>query len=1179
MVNVNFKMRIMYDVENKTLNATNAALGKTSSGFRSLGIDMIDAKAKTSKFNSGFVDVNTMLGDKIPKSSKKSQAATQSLMGSFTKFRVALVSMYLIPMMLMKVVSPIIKFGAEIEILYTRISAVTGESFDVVQSRIKALAAGSVYSLTEIGNAYLELAKQGFNAVDSMKIMESTTALAMAGFLDLQGATEIVAQTIHQFNLEASDAARISDVMAKAANLSAADVEGLGKAMSFAGTIANSLGYSIEEVAATLSVLTNKGLAAGKAGIYFRAAMTSILKPSDQAQDAMDSLGWSFKDASGEFKSMGDIVEMISYTFDDSVEKADYLAQIFDRRALQAVLALTDAFEDGAMGIEEYNLALEQSGGYAEQLANKISQTTEMTTKKVVQVTQTMIDESSRGLGHWWATLKLNALKFVDDYDGAVKEAVQTGKVAISEFEKLGGVAVKKTVRPKMVGTELYGDEVETTFAYIGNMTEKQKEGVLFLAKQSDLMVAQVESAKELGYISEETADKLMGLATHLTQDNLVDSSTEVGTIINDNIVLLERMKTISSEIGNDADDLIKYYKQQGDSLKVTLLEAMKLKEAEPEKFAGVPITDMIGVLGRKLDISYLGEQIKDISSKSREWGGETNKIVTSSNAILKIHAVMNSDMKDLTRSEREKSVEMDKNKERSLEQLNIMEELINLNARGNEQARLEEQLTTTQLADLEKVRKGELSIAQLKKEVIAYWDELNPRVKLHNDGLEKTNKELEKAEKFMKKLNDQWELAVGGIDDYDRKLISITQKYRDMVMEAEDLGVETDKIFDIAAMEIWTAQLGEAEESLSNLADLKYPGFNEMAGNLLEMELALLKQEKGLLDLEKQAEDTDDTLGGMTDSYKAWVEGIRIAVSALVDEARDSNKDISRLTREFMDQAQGINEFKRESSEETMTEEEKDFEKKKKLYELERREHELTQDIFGMEIKKVIGFNEEEAQSLDAVTNAIGREKSKISDLKSNINDLEKSIESLIGWNSDEVLSHEELTAAIIAETKALRALRKEQERADKKRAKAREDRIAADTTEAELAAGWTSAFESQRPTTPDAYDTLGQGVSTQYPDSYTKSVGQTEAQQNVEDLLEKWGFTGFANGGIVRSPTLAMIGERGPEAIIPLTGSNAVGGISFGNINIYGTDMSAGEVEMRFAQVIKRELASLGR
>jgi hypothetical protein len=43
------------------------------------------------------------------------------------------------------------------------------------------------------------------------------------------------------------------------------------------------------------------------------------------------------------------------------------------------------------------------------------------------------------------------------------------------------------------------------------------------------------------------------------------------------------------------------------------------------------------------------------------------------------------------------------------------------------------------------------------------------------------------------------------------------------------------------------------------------------------------------------------------------------------------------------------------------------------------------------------------------------------------------------------------------------------------------------------------------------------------------------------------------LAAGGIVTSPMLAMIGERGPEAVIPLTGPNAGAGMGGTNVNIH--------------------------
>jgi SLT domain-containing protein len=43
---------------------------------------------------------------------------------------------------------------------------------------------------------------------------------------------------------------------------------------------------------------------------------------------------------------------------------------------------------------------------------------------------------------------------------------------------------------------------------------------------------------------------------------------------------------------------------------------------------------------------------------------------------------------------------------------------------------------------------------------------------------------------------------------------------------------------------------------------------------------------------------------------------------------------------------------------------------------------------------------------------------------------------------------------------------------------------------------------------------------------------------------MLERAGFTAFAEGGIVKSAQLGLVGEKGPEAIIPLDRLNSMGG-----------------------------------
>lgn len=91
-----------------------------------------------------------------------------------------------------------------------------------------------------------------------------------------------------------------------------------------------------------------------------------------------------------------------------------------------------------------------------------------------------------------------------------------------------------------------------------------------------------------------------------------------------------------------------------------------------------------------------------------------------------------------------------------------------------------------------------------------------------------------------------------------------------------------------------------------------------------------------------------------------------------------------------------------------------------------------------------------------------------------------------------------------------------------------------------------------------------------------YRKSGGKlTDAEkQSVTDLANSLGVDvpKMAKGGIVTSPTLAMIGEAGPEAVIPLSGNNAPMGSVY-NINITaGMGANGNQIGREIVDAIKR-------
>lgn len=72
-----------------------------------------------------------------------------------------------------------------------------------------------------------------------------------------------------------------------------------------------------------------------------------------------------------------------------------------------------------------------------------------------------------------------------------------------------------------------------------------------------------------------------------------------------------------------------------------------------------------------------------------------------------------------------------------------------------------------------------------------------------------------------------------------------------------------------------------------------------------------------------------------------------------------------------------------------------------------------------------------------------------------------------------------------------------------------------------------------------------------------------------------------GFANGGIVTKPTLAMVGEKGPEAIIPLNGPNAGAGMGGGGgvtVNVTGGLSTSAEIGQAVVNALRAYNRSAG-
>jgi len=211
------------------------------------------------------------------------------------------------------------------------------------------LGATTRFSANEAAEGMIFLSRAGYEVAEVNEMISHTLNLATAAVIGLGEASNMVANTIHQFNLEAYDAERVVDALLITANNANTDVLNLGIAMQYAGTLAGSLRISLEEVTAALGVMANQGIKGSMAGTQMRGVLAVLISPTDKVKDALKRLGLTIQDVNPVTHDLADVFNTLNEAgkrLNDTTEFAAIMLRIFARRPVGAALALSEMNEE-----------------------------------------------------------------------------------------------------------------------------------------------------------------------------------------------------------------------------------------------------------------------------------------------------------------------------------------------------------------------------------------------------------------------------------------------------------------------------------------------------------------------------------------------------------------------------------------------------------------------------------------------------------------------------------------------------------------------------------------------------------------------------------------------------------------------------------------------------------------
>ena len=280
-----------------------------------------------------------------------------------------------------------IDFNSQIQAmgpLLTNGGAITAKyraQLDQLASASKKWSVEYGVSTAAINDGMSEMIKRGYTAAQTLGAMPAVLNAAKASGDDFNDVMHVSTSVLEQFGLKTEsttgmlkNTSRVTDTLTYIANATAAGFQDMGEAMTYVGPSAHAAGISLEETAAAIGIMSNKGIEGSVAGTALRGALTRLLKPSKQNLQGFNELGISVADFKKGTLTLPEILDKIKNNTKGwtDQQRASAVALAFGTEAQAGMNALIGA---GGGELRKYTSEAEHASGTTAKIANQLNNT------------------------------------------------------------------------------------------------------------------------------------------------------------------------------------------------------------------------------------------------------------------------------------------------------------------------------------------------------------------------------------------------------------------------------------------------------------------------------------------------------------------------------------------------------------------------------------------------------------------------------------------------------------------------------------------------------------------------------------------------------------------------------------------------------------------------------------
>ena len=376
---------IVIDIAARLKDQTSAGISKVKNNVDKLGNSIQKMKQQLSKMDMNFdiKDKATKTIEKISKSAmslgKKTWNVSVKVLDKATTPLRGIVNLLKNPILQAGTVLGISLGGANTFQTYQNfeksisnvkgLSGASAEDMKELTAKAREMGRTTTKSASEAADAFGYMALAGWNKDQMKEAIQPVLHLSEAGNLDLGRTSDLVTDSMSSLGIKTGELQGYLDKVAKTASSSNTNIDAMMEAfLEFGGTVKNN-NISLEEASGLIGILANRGVKGSEAGNALNSVFVNLTTGSGQAGKAMKELGLSAYDSEHKFKGYAaTLKELYDKTKDlDEEQKAYYYSAIGGKTRLSDLQHLLSGVSEE---YDELKDKVANSNGALEEMAN-----------------------------------------------------------------------------------------------------------------------------------------------------------------------------------------------------------------------------------------------------------------------------------------------------------------------------------------------------------------------------------------------------------------------------------------------------------------------------------------------------------------------------------------------------------------------------------------------------------------------------------------------------------------------------------------------------------------------------------------------------------------------------------------------------------------------------------------